>query len=59
MLCVFISVMLLIGAIVVLFIVKPIGQRLGVVGSFTFLFAASIALLTNSRRAEVFAATAA
>jgi hypothetical protein len=31
-LCVFISVILLIGAIVVLYFVKPIEQRLGVVG---------------------------
>jgi hypothetical protein len=58
-LCVVISVILLIGAIVSLYFVKPIEQRLGVVGSFTFVFAASIASLTNARRVEVFGAAAA
>lgn len=58
-LCVIISVILLIGAIVILYFVEPIEQRLGVVGSFTFIFAASIALLTNARRVEVFGAAAA
>jgi hypothetical protein len=45
--------------IVVLYFVQPIEQRLGVVASFTFIFAASIALLTNARRVEVFGAAAA
>jgi hypothetical protein len=58
-LCTIISVLLLIGAIVILYFVRPIEQRLGVVGSFTFLFAAAIALLTNARRVEVFGAAAA
>jgi hypothetical protein len=58
-LCGIISVILLIGEIVILYFVRPIEQRLGVVGSFTFLFAAAIALLTNARRVKVFGAAAA
>ena len=33
--------------------------RLGLIATFTTLFAASVGLLTNARRAELFAATAA
>ena len=33
--------------------------QLGVVDMFTILFAASVRVLTNARRAEIFAATAA
>ncbi|PVH73724.1 hypothetical protein DL98DRAFT_606338 [Cadophora sp. DSE1049] len=56
MLC---SASLLVGAIMALYFVKPIGVRLGIVGVFTLLFAASIALLTHARRVEVYGATAA
>ncbi|PVH70378.1 hypothetical protein DL98DRAFT_540902 [Cadophora sp. DSE1049] len=56
MLC---SASLLVGAIIALYFVKPIGVRLGIVGVFTLLFAASIALLTHARRVEVYGATAA
>ncbi|KAH7395618.1 hypothetical protein BKA64DRAFT_745812 [Cadophora sp. MPI-SDFR-AT-0126] len=56
MLC---SASLLVGAIMTLYFVKPIGVRLGIVGIFTLLFAASIALLTHARRVEVYGATAA
>lgn len=56
MLC---SASLLVGAIMALYFVKPIGVRLGIVGIFTLLFAASIALLTHARRVEVYGATAA
>jgi len=58
-LCVVMSAILLIGAIVILYFVQPIEQRLGVVASFTFIFGASIALLTNARRVEVFGVAAA
>lgn len=58
-LSVLISAALLIGAIVTLFLVKPMTQRLGIVGAFTLVFAAAVGLLTNARRAEVSAATAA
>jgi hypothetical protein len=58
-LSVLISAALLIGAIVSLFLVKPMTQRLGIVGAFTLVFAAAVGLLTNARRVEVSAATAA
>lgn len=50
---------LLIGAIVSLYIVKESVSRLVMITVFTALFATSVALMTNARRAEVFAATAA
>jgi hypothetical protein len=53
------SAALLVGAIMTLHFVKPIGIRLGLVGLFTTLFAASITLLTHARRVEVYGATAA
>ncbi len=53
------SVALLVGAIMALYFVKPMGIRLGIVGIFTFLFAASIALFTHARRVEVYGMTAA
>ena len=56
---VLISAALLVGAIMTLHFVKPIGARLGLVGVFTTLFAASITLLTHARRVEVYGATAA
>jgi hypothetical protein len=59
LLSVFISATLLICAIVILYLVKPTPQRLGITGAYTLAFTATIGLLTNARRAEVFAATAA
>ena len=56
---VFASAALLVGAIVALYFIKPIGIRLGIVGVFTTLFASSIALLTHARRVEIYGATAA
>jgi predicted anti-sigma-YlaC factor YlaD len=53
------AALLLIGAIIVLYKVKSPDVKLGLIGVFTVLFAASVGLLTNARRAEVFAATAA
>ena len=47
----------LVGAIVTLHLVKPMGLRIGFVGIFTVGFATSIMLLTNARRAEVYGAT--
>lgn len=58
-LSVLISTILLIVAIVVLYFVKPTGARLGIVAAFTVTFAASVGLLTNARRAEIFGSTAA
>ena len=58
-LSVLLSSVLLIGAIVTLYNITSSSQRLGVAGGFTVLFAASIGLLTNARRSEVFGITAA
>ncbi|KAF2434200.1 hypothetical protein EJ08DRAFT_676152 [Tothia fuscella] len=55
------AAVLLIGAILALFFVsdrKP-GARLGILAGFTMFFALSLAMLTNARRQDVFAATAA
>jgi hypothetical protein len=53
------AAVLLIGAIVNLYLVTDPKAKLGLVAMYTMLFAASVALCTNARRAEVFAATAA
>ncbi|PGH27806.1 hypothetical protein AJ80_00594 [Polytolypa hystricis UAMH7299] len=53
------ATVLMVGAIVSLYFVKQPGAKLGMVCAFTFLFAASMVLLTNARRGETFAATAA
>jgi len=54
-----VSAALLVGAIMALHFMKPMGARLGLVGVFTTLFAASITMLTRARRVEVYGATAA
>jgi hypothetical protein len=51
--------MLLIGAIIVLYNVQSPNWKLGLIVIFTSLFAGSVGLLTHSRRAELFGATAA
>jgi hypothetical protein len=53
------AAILLISAILSLHIVTSSNTKLGLVATYTLLFALSVALLTNARRAEVFAATAA
>lgn len=53
------AALLLIGAIVNLYFVPHAKAKLGLVAMYTILFASSIALCTNARRAEIFAATAA
>ncbi|KAH7276031.1 hypothetical protein B0J15DRAFT_476441 [Fusarium solani] len=53
------AALLLIGAIVVLYNIKTDDLKLGLIALFTIIFAASVGLLTNARRAEVFGATAA
>ncbi|KAF2033187.1 hypothetical protein EK21DRAFT_98475 [Setomelanomma holmii] len=53
------AAVLLIGAIVILYLVARPKAKLGFIAMFTVLFAFSVALCTNARRAEVFAATAA
>ncbi|KAH7086523.1 hypothetical protein FB567DRAFT_603571 [Paraphoma chrysanthemicola] len=53
------AAILLIGAIVNLYLVPSPKAKLGLIAMYTMLFASSVALCTNARRAEVFAATAA
>ncbi|KAJ3544900.1 hypothetical protein NM208_g2782 [Fusarium decemcellulare] len=53
------AALLLIGAIVVLYNATSDNLKLGLIALFTITFAASVGLLTNARRAEVFGATAA
>ena len=53
------AAILLIGAILSLYIVQDPNTRLAMIAGFTTLCAVSVALMTNARRAEVFAATAA
>lgn len=53
------AAILLIGAIMNLHFVTSSSAKLGLVAMYTLLFALSVALLTNARRVELFAATAA
>jgi hypothetical protein len=54
-----IAAILLISAIISLHVVTNSNAKLGLVAMYTLLFALSVGTLTNARRAEVFAATAA
>lgn len=58
-LSIFLAAMLLIGAIIGLYVVQSPKKRLGMLATFTILFAAGVGLLTNARKPELFAATAA
>jgi hypothetical protein len=49
---------LLVGAIVTLYAISSEKTKLGVIALFTASFAANVGILTNARRAELFAATA-
>lgn len=53
------AALLLIGAIANLYFVSAQKAKLGLIALYTISFASSVALCTNARRAEVFAATAA
>ncbi|RFN47840.1 hypothetical protein FIE12Z_7915 [Fusarium flagelliforme] len=53
------AALLLIGAIVILYNTNSDNLKLGLIALFTILFSASVGLLTNAKRAEVFGATAA
>jgi hypothetical protein len=53
------AAVLLVGAIVHLYFVVNPAEKLGFVAMYTLLFLSSVALCTNARRVEVFAATAA
>jgi hypothetical protein len=54
-----ISTILMIVSIVTLYVVTNNNVRLGLICAFTILFAFSIYVSTNARRAELFASTAA
>lgn len=54
-----ISSVLLVGSIVILAFVKDLYIRLGVVALFTQMFSLALVLVTNARKVEMFAATAA
>lgn len=54
-----IAAILLIGAITSLYFVTNSGAKLGMISGFTVLFAIGVGLLTNAKRSEIFAATAA
>lgn len=54
-----IAAILLIGAITSLYFVTNPGAKLGMISGFTVLFAIGVGLLTNAKRSEIFAATAA
>ncbi|KAF2736153.1 hypothetical protein EJ04DRAFT_511280 [Polyplosphaeria fusca] len=49
----------LVGAVVGLYFVSEMRARLGMLACFTIIFAATIAILTNARRHDVYMATAA
>ncbi|CAG7561059.1 unnamed protein product [Fusarium equiseti] len=53
------AALLLTGAIVILYNTNSDNLKLGLIALFTILFSASVGLLTNAKRAEVFGATAA
>ncbi|KAF5232585.1 hypothetical protein FAUST_8617 [Fusarium austroamericanum] len=53
------AAVLLIGAIVILYNIDSDNLKLGLIALFTVLFSASVGLLTNAKRAEVFGAAAA
>lgn len=53
------AALLLLGAIVLLHFLRDEKTQLGVIALLTVLFATSVGVLTNARRAETFAATAA
>jgi Family of unknown function (DUF6594) len=55
------SALLLLGALLAFYFIPTtrMGKRLAVIGVFTVVFAASIGVLTNAKRGEIFAATAA
>jgi hypothetical protein len=53
------AAILLVGAIVALYLIQSPSWKLALTGLFTTMFAASVGLLTNATRGELFAATAA
>lgn len=54
-----IAAFLLVGPITGLYFVANDAAKLGMLAAFTALFALSVGLMTNAKRAEIFASTAA
>lgn len=54
-----VAAVFLIGTIVGFYYVEKPGVKLGMIAGFTVAFAGCIGLITNARRVEIFAATAA
>ncbi|RFU75426.1 hypothetical protein TARUN_6820 [Trichoderma arundinaceum] len=54
-----VAAVLLVGSITSLYFITNNGAKLGMIAAFTALFALSIGLMTNAKRAEIFASTAA
>ena len=53
------AAILLLGPITTLYLVRSPPAKLAIIHVFTVAFAISVALITNARRAELFAGTAA
>jgi hypothetical protein len=56
---VLLSTLVIVVSIVVLYVIENGAVRVGILAVFTIIFTASVGLLTNSTRGELFAATAA
>lgn len=54
-----VAALLLIGPITGLYFVASDASKLGMLAAFTALFALSVGLMTNAKRAEIFGSTAA
>jgi len=58
-LSILLAAILLVGAVVALYLIQSNLKRLGLIGGFTALFALAVGVLTNAKRGEIFASTAA
>jgi hypothetical protein len=54
-----VAALFLVGPITGLYFVVSDASKLGMLAAFTALFALSVGLMTNAKRAEIFASTAA
>lgn len=59
MISILVAAVLLIGPITGLYFVANDAAKLGMIAAFTAVFSLSVGLMTNARRTEIFAATAA
>lgn len=54
-----VAALLLVGAIMALFFIQTFWKKLIMLGIFTAAFALSLGIMTNAKRVDIFAATAA